>query len=318
MYRHLTVVLPQLALVEAPTSSLPLPNLYQLLQQGGLKEAPTLSLSEYYFTCFAVDSRAGELPIAAVTALGEGQSGSYPWWLCADPVSLQADHSTVYLRGVPTLTEAENSALLALLNGFLAEDNHQLIGNHSGAWYLNLAEDPELRTPDPGVMTGHSIANYLTDGSHAPKWRRLFTELQLLLHDCAVNQTRRQQGQATIDGLWFWGGGCLPRLGQPSLQAVWGNDNLLKGLAQLGQVPMFPPHSLAECLSRMERPGYYLLILDGVPADEWFASLLIALKAKKLSTLDLYFGNNRVYHKGKSRPWWPWKKMTQHQVAVLA
>lgn len=315
MHRHLTLVLPQLALCEAETS-LSLPHLQRLLQRGCPKAASTASPSECYFSLFGVE-RQDEWPIAALTALGEGLNGIHPQWLRADPVSLQADHSTVYLRGIPTLSDVENAALLTLLNDFLAQDNLQLIGNRIGTWYLNIAANPELLTPDPAVTLGHSIVNYLTHGPHAPTWRRLFTELQLLLHDCAVNQARRLQGKATIDGLWFWGGGCLPTLRPTSLQAVGGNNALLKGLATLAHAPLSLPSRCSDWLSTMDKPGNYLLTLEAVPADEWFLSLLLALKTKKLSALDLYFGNNKVYHIGKPRPWWPWRKITQPQFAVL-
>jgi hypothetical protein len=317
MHRHLTLVLPDLALCEAQMSTLSLPYLQQLLRRGQPKAESTASVSDYYFSQFGLESMA-EWPIAALTAFGEGLSGTHPYWLRADPISLRADHSTVYLCEMPALSEAENMALLTLLNDFLAQDNLRLIAKRIGTWYLNVATNPELRSPDPTAARGYSIVNYLTLGPYAPGWRRLFTELQLLLSDCAINQARRLEGNATVDGLWFWGGGCLPRLAPPTLQAVGGDDPLLNGLALLAHVPRFFPSGCSDWLMAMDKPGNYLLTLDAVPADEWFLFLLQALKAKKLSMLDLYFGNNKVYHIGKSSSWWPRRKITETGFTVLS
>ena len=65
----------------------------------------------------------------------------------------------------------------------------------------------------------------------AINWMRLQNELQMVLHAHPVNAAREDAGKPTINGVWFWGGGVMPKLVRPHYDLIDGSDALLGQLA---------------------------------------------------------------------------------------
>jgi len=63
------------------------------------------------------------------------------------------------------------------------------------------------------------------------QWRRLQTEIQMVLHQHEVNEEREQQGLQPINSVWCWGGHPLPeRMSAPELE-LYADDLFTAGLA---------------------------------------------------------------------------------------
>ena len=137
--------------------------------------------------------------------------------LCADPIHLQADRDTAKLIPAPmlSLSNDEEMALMKDINVFLEADEMLLThrdSNEKGArngWYLSGRDGSQLESCPPSFVANRNASAYLPEGEDSGQWRRLMTELQMLLHAHPVNEQRVQSGKLPINSLWFWGGGAV-------------------------------------------------------------------------------------------------------------
>ncbi|MEO8509210.1 MAG: hypothetical protein ABI593_16415 [Betaproteobacteria bacterium] len=74
------------------------------------------------------------------------------------------------------------------------------------AWFLSSPAGPLAETTPLSCVRG-AIAPHLPRGAHGATWRRWMSEMQMLLHEHAVNARREREGRAPVTGIWPWGGG---------------------------------------------------------------------------------------------------------------
>ncbi|MGQ7843509.1 hypothetical protein ACUNV4_03450 [Granulosicoccus sp. 3-233] len=131
--------------------------------------------------------------------------------ICADPVHLRADRDTASLvpAAMLSISDAEADALLGSINEFLAEDELQLWRTDTAHWYMRGRDGRALLTFPPEFLSQRNASAFLPEGEAAGHWKRLLTELQMLLHSHPVNAERQQRGLMPINSLWFWGGAPL-------------------------------------------------------------------------------------------------------------
>jgi hypothetical protein len=134
--------------------------------------------------------------------------------------------------------------------------------------------------------------------------RQLLNEAQMVLFAHPLNQRREDAGRPPINGLWLWGGGCLPARRESDLDGVWSINPLAKGLARAAGVPTHPvPVDAATLLEHAASATYHLVVLEDLlgavhyenAADyrtalhelekRWFSPLLAALKAGRIRRL---------------------------------
>lgn len=240
------------------------------------------NLAELLFSLFGF-SKTEELPVAAVSGLAEGLDTKNGFWLRADPVELKSDLANVYLLGNQHLEISANlkNELRGLLNNFLQEDGIILHAPNPKRWYLQLPKPTNIKTHNPENAVGKNIYSYLPYGSEDQVyWKKLFTEIQMLLHEKSV-----------VNALWFWGAGQLPELPQSNWQKVWTDEILTKGLAKIAKVEstVLPKDVVVE----MQTEGSYLTVLEDLPNMDYFKSLISALRRGRISHLTLYSGQFR-------------------------
>ncbi len=157
------------------------------------------------------------LPVAELL-VGEGRDGVHESGeklqtalVCADPVHLRADRDTASLMPAAMLgiTGDEADALLLTLNDFLAEDGLQLWRSDACHWYMQGRDGRTLHTFPPEFLSQRNASAFLPEGEATGDWKRLMTELQMLLHAHPVNAQRQSSGLMPINSLWFWGGAAL-------------------------------------------------------------------------------------------------------------
>jgi len=187
-------------------------------------------------------SRVFKTPVATAfySAIADGlnpKTGEY--WLRADPVSLQAGMSRVFLAacGAPDLPAQHRQQLQQSLNQHFGEDGLDFFLPNNQRWYICLAaghacarsESTVGLFPSPRQLLGKDIskATVATDKF----WQQCFTELQMLLFSEPFNKQRENIGQAAISGLWLWAGGAVKGLPveQTNLHSM-GKSSLLQGL----------------------------------------------------------------------------------------
>ncbi len=198
-------------------------------------------------------------PLAALTALGDNiDTGSYGW-MFAEPAHFQADRDTINL--FPSLhldiTTGEAAQLIDALNTNFEDRGLVFSRGASGHWYVccNAQELPQ--TSSIRAAQRGAIFEKLPRSNGKLSWKAIQNEAQMMLHSHAVNERREAIGKLTINGLWFWGEGVLPKIpidGEPIVGAVFGDIALPNGLSkwsgarftQLSQLDIFTPTSLAD------------------------------------------------------------------------
>ena len=304
--KHLTLYLDGVARTEGKPISLarllgradPLP--------GFADPRPFAVLLDSFGLSFVPDA---ELPLAALTRLGTaGEADGL--WLYADPVHQQADQDKVYLIAQAQLGAEENAEALRTLNRLFDEDGWHFHAHDAGRWLLHLPKgEPPQTTPLAQAM-GRDIGPCLPRSRDAIPWHRALTEMQMLLHGCAFNHEREAQGLPMVNGVWLWGAGRLPQAADLPWQAVWGESELLRGMAALHRLPHGPsPVDYASWRQQAGEGRHWLQLSlgqGGDPEQAWFAPLIQALRRGELAGLQIDAANGRRWHISPRhlRRWW--------------
>lgn len=254
-----------------------------------------------------------ELPgLAAISWLGEVQDAADDHLMYADPVhmSLQRDYFSMAYPAPLALSESDVEQLQQALNQHFTQDNIRFCVAGSGRWYVRLKRPAAMTTSLLSAVVGRDVRGYQPEGADAAYWRSISNEVQMLLHEHAVNQARESRGKLAVNSLWFSGTGSVPATLKSSLTAVFGNQALLKGLARLADVcssdvPLDPAGHLRDIA------GEQLLLLDVTEVDAWILPLTQALRARKISTLNLNLLLPGYVHSSQIKPldlWKFWRK----------
>ncbi len=177
-------------------------------------------------------------PMAAITRDADvGDAGELSW-LRADPVHVSADATGARLQAWGTLgLEAEETAeFLAVLRPLFGDAGMSLTAPAQERWYLELPRGAPLpEFADPAQALGDDLLKMLPAGLEGRRWRSLFNEAQVLLHQHPRNAARTAKGLLPVNGLWFWGGGGLPDAVHCAATTVLSEDPEVLALARLGE-----------------------------------------------------------------------------------
>lgn len=244
------------------------------------------------------------LAIAAITRDATAGDAGDQMWLCADPAFAQADLNGVRLLGCGRmqLDMEQAQALGRPLKPVFGDAGMLLEITTPDHWHLRLPAGsplPVFDTPDQAL--GEDLLQHLPQGPDGRRWRALFNEVQVVLHQQPLNRQRVARGLAPVNCLWLWGGGRLPRTVSSELSGVVGDDPLLVALAvraHLARLPRDPTHVATA------RAGWLIDVRD-VPADdlasEWWP-VLESLARKLPVTLSFVSGERWL-----RRPWHRWR-----------
>lgn len=259
------------------------PSLAILVSRGERRAPSGGSAEQRLCALFGVtDQPDAAAPAAALTRIHDAGEPAAGWWLRADPVEAQADQQTVRLLGNRHLRLGleEAQSLAAELNVLLGQDGLRLQPLNPLRWYLRLPADPGIRGLSVEASLGRDLCACLPRGSRAASWRRLLTELEMLLSVSPVNHARLARGEPAVTSLWLWGGGALPPAPERRWISVAGDDPLSGGLARLSGGVLHPrPASAADWLAAAPGAGSHLIVLaadaalpeSAVDGDLWRA-----------------------------------------------
>lgn len=290
--------------------NLELPALQRLLGRAVEEPCPQTDFESLMFALFGVEAPAEgrDLPVAAVTRLGDGGSPDDGYWLRADPVHLSAEMHQVRLFDARFLDlRAEEAADLVAEIEPLLEPNAQLRALHPARWYMRCAGDPGIRTTPLPQLIGRDINPHLPHGPNKERWHGLLTEIQMQIHASDVNSERAWDNQLPVNSVWFWGGGRLPPPPalRPPAARFYADDPLSRGLCLRAEPrpnrQRLPPDlaavdSASGAFAVFETMRYYVINDDVFRwADRlaqletnWFAPALERLRAGSFRELRLY------------------------------
>ncbi|WP_090206186.1 hypothetical protein [Ectothiorhodospira magna] len=223
-------------------------------------------------------------PVGALTRLAVDEAMAEGYWFRAEPVHLTVGTDDLILSEVvgPSLTAAENDALVTRINTHFQSRPWRLLSAAPGHWHLYLETDPGLTTVPLSQVLGRRVGPWQPQGMAAQAWQRDLTELQMLLFDAPENQAREARGLLPVNSLWLWGGGAWPVLASPrSWDAAFGDHALLAGCCRWSGTPLYPvPDSALSWLATGKTHGPVLVVLEDVQAavladdvEAWMAAM---------------------------------------------
>ena len=293
------------------------PELETLLACARRRSFAALGTEAWLCQAFGVEQQQ-DWPVAPLTLTIDGGDPGDAYWLRADPVHLRHHHDHLALAdsSVFTISRDEAHALAAALNQHFAAEGIQFGALHPARWYLRLEADPEITTHALGDVAGSNVNLFLPTGKNALRWHRIWNEIQMVLHDHAVNEAREARGEPAINSVWLWGGGRKPAVPGHHFSAVWSDDALGLALAANADISAAPTAIDGERWLRTLRgtshPGdHHLIVLTqltravrygdnaawraGLAAlnRQWFAPLLAGLRQRRIVRLALVVPDER-------------------------
>jgi hypothetical protein len=162
-----------------------------------------------------------------------GQTGDRPtvWIAAADPVYLEPrlDHLCLHALRKPGIQSSDLRPLFDHLQETLASDKRFGFARLGSNGYLR-AEQPISTASVPAyVVDQREPGEFLPSGEHTVTHRNILSEIEMTLHEHAVNERRIAEGQQPVNSLWLWGGGMAPQKTTRPQPPLFADDPLLAG-----------------------------------------------------------------------------------------
>lgn len=236
------------------------------------------------------------VPIAALTRQYDNADAAGHAWLRADPAHVRADMTTARMLacGELGLDETECALLARDLKPLFGDSGFEFDASLPNRWYLRAslgAELPDAAPPDDAI--GDDLKLHLPIGAAGRRWRMLFNETQVLLHNHAVNAARLERGAVSVNALWFWGAGALPLWVRSAATHVFTNGVALTGLASLAKasVHALDLESVRDTLARNVAGNALLIDLATLRGDAlesgWLLAIDELLQQKRIGEIQL-------------------------------
>ena len=281
-----------------------------LLERQLARAAAPLLDDDWRATAFAiVAARGTPMPGIAAAALfrdlGAVEAGAV---FIATPVHCEAGLVSVRLpaNGRLQLAPGDAARMAAGFNAEFASGAVRLAAGSGGQLYCLVPQAVDAATHDPQQVAGRDIGDYLPTGVAGAPLRRLMSEIEMWLHDHALNEQRRALGELPVTGLWLWGGGAPLRVLPPLAGWTAGSDPLFGAWPGTEGFPA--------------QPGDGVVVVEVEPGGEawpaaqaaWLAPALAALRRGRITELLISLGEQR-FRLGRgdllrvwrrARPWW--------------
>ncbi len=302
-------LLPPRELADALWRTVDAPQLKAALARAAFTHALTTDADALLCRTFGVTQQQ-DWPLAPLLAHAENLAVESGYWLRATPVHLETRRNALMLTDPAALsiTAEESAAFAAMLGAHLHDENVTLHAPRPHHWFLQCDSPPVMTTAGLDTVTGRDIRTFLPQGADSPRWHRILTEIQMLLHAHPLNDAREARGLTPVNSVWLSSGGTLPPRVQAPFAMVHSDDAVVRALAQHGGcgVQSRPQRMTLETLTASShlfsfewltpfmRQGdvqawsHAVTILN----RDWFIPLFEALKSRRLSTLTLITCND--------------------------
>lgn len=277
------------------------PALTRMAGRGELQLLPGLEDLEAWrvglLSMLGLENAATRFPEGAVTAAADlgVREGC---WLKATPLNFAAGMSNLAasaLAGAHAVSAEERLQLGETLAAHLHSAGFQL-EETGGQWVVRAPETLNAVTRRPELAM-RDLDSAMPTGMDAPVLRRLMAELQMLLHEHAVNQRRARRGAPAVNAIWLHGIGGVTRARRGELPQAFGDEPYLRGLYKLHDRPVQAPlGDAAELLAR--KTDRALVVVDAptlaILETRWLDPLVRAMRRGRIASLDLILARWRI------------------------
>ncbi len=169
--------------------------------------------------------------LAALRFWGQTGERSGAWMAAADPVHLEARLNHVFLHAFhgDDVSRSDLRELFNSLQEMIGDDERFALARLGPLAYLRSDEPIATAAVSPAVVDGSPPDDFLPAGENAAAHDLLVSELQMALHDHAINQSRALSGKRTINSVWLWGGGTAPDQAVREIPPLIADDPLFRG-----------------------------------------------------------------------------------------
>jgi hypothetical protein len=241
-------------------------------------------------------AKQADWPLAPLALMGESVEQETGYWFLVHPVHFVLQRDFFTLGEALSLSPQELATLLADLNRQFSEDGLRFLPSQSGDfWYLHMAEHVDVASYSIAQALGRDVGNHMPHGKHGMKFQSLLNEVQMLLHDHAINALREQQGLPAVNSIWLSGGGSVESMTKPvqtPMFQLFANDALSAGLAKWAGIPCQPlSMDLKTIHISAIQSDHVILVLEHGNDHEaiCFSPLLKALKQGALKNVRCHF-----------------------------
>ncbi len=263
------------------------------------------------------DWHAAGWPVAALTRQADVGDAAGAHWLRADPAHVRADMTTARMLacGALGLTSDETAAITRDLKPLFGDAGFLFEASTPERWYLRAMPGSELPDGgDPDEVLGDDLKLHLPAGPAGKRWRMLFNEAQVILHNHPANAARARRGAVTVNSLWFWGGGALPARVRGACAEVFAGDPAVCVLASIAGARVSAPDASAFARALAKPAADDLLVDLGAVRDaaletQWLAPADAALRRRRLERVDLVFASGERIGVRPGHRWRFWRRV---------
>ena len=245
-----------------------------------------------------------------------GQTGDRPanWIAAADPVYLEPrlDHLCLHaLRGAG-VQPSQLRALIDHLQETLGDERNFGFTRLRSYGYVS-ARSPIATASVPAyVLDQEKPDEFLPSGDGTESHRNLLSEIEMALHEHAVNLEREANGQWPVNSLWLWGGGTAPEKETRVQPPLYSDDAMLKGYWYSATALCDPwPGTISDCI-KQSAAGFVATTPEFDNSPEFLEACLLelrsALRSGRLSSLTLLFRDGLRAHVRRSHALRVWRR----------
>jgi hypothetical protein len=261
---------------------------------------------------------ATSFPLAAFSRqfdVGDAQGSA---WLRADPSHIRADMVTARMlaSGNLGLSAEECAGVARALKPVFGDAGFEFDTPRCDRWYLRAPVDARLpQCADPDQVMGDDLKLHLPEGADGRRWRHLFNEVQVVLHHHPVNADRARRGAVSVNALWFWGAGALPRSVRSRLHALYSNRPELRALASQAGVESQALDGDGREQALKVADAEHTVLLDLVTVrdrsleEDWLAPCEQALRGGPVDEIQLQFAGGDRLCVRRSHRWRFWRRI---------
>ena len=196
--------------------TLKLPQLQKLLSSlaaQGAEQSDPLSLSAPHeralARALALPLADGMIPWAALQARQTLAAGGAWGFITPCHWKIGSQHVVMSGSALTDFSEQDARALLGAMQPYFAEDGISLHYQQPRRWLAQSELFDGLATASLDRASGHDVSNWLPTDSRAAPLRRLQSEMQMLLYNHPVNESRSERGLPVVNSFWLSGTGAL-------------------------------------------------------------------------------------------------------------
>jgi hypothetical protein len=249
---------------------LPMPALENLLAKCSRTDDEPEGMEPWLCRAFSVAKQL-DWPVAPITLQSDSEDrikAANDYWIRADPVHLRIERDQIVLADsrVFPISPEEAHQLTSLLSQHFSANGLEMafLPLRPDRWYVRLGKTPPAQTHLLSEVIGRGINEQLPYGSNNTIWRGFFNEVQMVLHEHPLNQSREERGEPSINATWFWGGGIMPESLISPYSHIWSNEVLAGCLALASGTGQASLPSNAAIWRQSTTSGNHLVVLDSL------------------------------------------------------